>query len=404
MESPSALATPLACSADRLESTLQEILAEPVSRVKERENAALGLLLTPRSNRCVLFGAGSMGRRALSALRSIGIQPLAICDNNPDLWGTDVDGTMVLSPADAAMHFGQDALFFLTVRNELHWYRESFAQLERLGCAHISSADPITWLFPREFLPFLLYDLPHRVYEQADRVLLGEAIWADEESRSEYVAQVRLRALGDPSGLAQPTRESYVLDRVFDIEPEDVLVDCGAFDGDTIRDWIARQPKFGKIEAVEADSHSFARLAGYVATLAPEQRSRIRLHKCAVGARRGTVRFEDTGKVDSKVSDLGATVVDMVPLDVMFASKTVSMIKMDIEGAEFDALLGARQVIQRDQPILAICVYHRQDDLWRLPLLIRAMVPEYRMYLKAYSGDGLQTVAYAVPPERVLRA
>ena len=404
MESPSALAIPPVCSADSLELTLQEILAEPVSRVKEREHTALDRLLIQHNKRCVLFGAGSMGRRALSALSRHGVQPLSYCDNNPELWGTVVDDTMVLSPGAATKRFGQDALFFLTVRNEAHWYRESFEQLKRLCCAHISSADPITWRFPHEFLPFLLYDLPHRVYEQADRVLQAESIWADEPSRAEYIAQVRLRSLGDPSGLVQPTPESYVLDGVFNVEPEDVLVDCGAFDGDTIRNWIARQPEFGKIEAVEADSHSFARLAGYIATLEPEQRSKIRLHKCAAGARRGTVRFEDTGKVDSKVSDLGAAVVDMVPLDVMFASKTVSMIKMDIEGAEFDALLGARQIIQRDRPILAICVYHRQDDLWRLPLLMRAMVPEYRMYLKTYSGDGLQTVAYAVPPERVLRA
>lgn len=404
MESPSALAIPLACSADSLESKLQEILSEPVSRVKEREHTALDRLLVQHNNRCVLFGAGSMGRRSMSALRSHGVQPLGYCDNNPELWGTVVDDILVLSPDAAAKRFGQDALFFLTVRNEAHWYRESFEQLKRLSCAHISSADPITWRFPHEFLPFLLYDLPHRVYEQADRVLQAEEIWADEPSRAEYIAQVRLRALGDPSGLVQPMRESYILDGVFNVEPEDVLVDCGAFDGDTIRNWIARQPEFGKIEAVEADSHSFARLAAYVATLEPEQRGKIRLHKCAIGARRGTVRFEDTGRVDSKVSDLGAAVVDMVPLDVMFASKTLSIIKMDIEGAEFDALLGARQVIQRDRPILAICVYHRQDDLWRLPLLMRAMVPEYRMYLKTYSGDGLQTVAYAVPPERVLRA
>ncbi len=92
----------------------------------------------------------------------------------------------------------------------------------------------------------------------------------------------------------------------------------------------------------------------------------------------------------------------MVPIDVMFAARRVSMIKMDIEGGEYDALLGAKQVIQRDRPILAICVYHSQQDLWRLPLLMRGLCPEHRMYLQSYRGDGIQTVAYAVPPERVL--
>ncbi len=181
----------------------------------------------------------------------------------------------------------------------------------------------------------------------------------------------------------------------------DVFLDCGAFDGDTIRSLVQRTSIFRRIEAIEADSRSFARLAKYVSTLKPELHNKIRLHHCAIGSHRGAVRFENTGKVDSKVSDLGEIVVDMVPIDVMFASKSVSMIKMDIEGGEYDALLGAARVIARDRPILAICVYHSQEDLWRLPLLMRSICPDYRMYLKSYRGDGIQTVAYAVPPERV---
>jgi hypothetical protein len=77
---------------------------------------------------------------------------------------------------------------------------------------------------------------------------------------------------------------------------------------------------------------------------------------------------------------------------------------MDIEGAEHDALVGARPAIERDAPILAVCVYHSQNDLWRLPLLMKAMVPGYRMFLRCHEGDGWQTVAYAVPPGRVREA
>lgn len=401
----SALAMPDACYMTGAEQTLQDLFSEPGSLVRLRERNALHELLEKRDQRCVVFGAGSMGRRSLDALRSIGVHPLAVCDNNPDLWGMRLGNAQVLSPAKAAERFGEDALFFVAVRNELHSYRATVKQLTELGCRYVSSADPLTWRFPEMFLPYLLYDLPHKVYEQSEQVLLAAELWEDEASRAEYIAQVRLRTLGDPSGLSNPVlRESYVLDGVFELQPEDVFVDCGAFDGDTLRSVIAQQPRFGKVEAVEADSLSFARLAGYVACLAPELRSRVRLHNCAVGAQRGKVRFEDSGTVDAKICDTGQTVVDLVPLDAMFGSKHVSMIKMDIEGGEFNALLGARKVIQRDRPILAVCVYHLQHDLWRLPLLMRRMVPSYRMYLKAYRGDGIQTVVYAVPPERVLHS
>jgi FkbM family methyltransferase len=401
MESPSSALALLPDYAGDLEATLSDILSEPFSSVREREATELDRLLAARGSRCVLFGAGNLGRQSMSALRGMSVEPVAISDNNPVLWNSSIDGVSVLSPKEAARRFGKSAHFFITIRNERHWFRETAEQLARLGCAHVSSAEPIAWRFPEMLSPFLLYEAPHKLYEQADRVLRAAEIWADDASREEYLAQIRLRALGDPSGLSQPAQqESYFLDGVFDAEPGDVFVDCGAFDGDTIRSFIARGHLFDRIEAIEADSHSFARLAEYVSTLDADLHNRIRLHHCAVGSHRGSVRFEDTGKVDSKVSDRGSIVVDMVPLDVMFASKPVSMIKMDIEGGEFDALLGAQRVIQRDRPILAICVYHCQQDIWRLPLLMRRLCPDYRMYLKSYSGDGIQTVAYAVPPER----
>jgi FkbM family methyltransferase len=404
MESPqSAVASFASFSAVQLEALLEEISLESVAHVRERENTVLDFLLAETNRQCVIFGAGTMGRRAVAALHDMGVHPLAFADNNPALWGKSVEGMPVLSPEDAADMFGEDAVFFIAIRNENHWYRETFQQLNHLGCRHISSSEPIAWRFPDKFPPFLLYNLPHNLYAHAEDVVRAAKLWADEESVAEYLAQIQLRAFGDPSLLSKPAiEESYILEGVFQLEPEDVFLDCGAFDGDTIRGLIDQDIPFDKVEAVEADSHSFARLADYVATLDPSLRNRIRLHYCAVGAHRGSVRFQDSGSVDSKVSDEGRILVDMVPIDVMFASKRVSMIKMDIEGGEYDALMGAQQVMRRDRPILAICVYHSQEDIWRLPLLISSLCPEYRMYLKAYRGDGIQTVLYAVPPERVL--
>lgn len=403
IKSPRLVVAPLArYSAVSLDDLLHEISSESIAKVKLRENTVLDRLLAECSRRCVIFGAGTMGRRALSALQSMGIHPLSFADNNPSLWGKSVEGIPILSPDDTAELFGQDALFFIAIRNENHWYGETFQQLTSLGCIHISSSEPIAWRFPDKFPPFLLYDLPHNLYAHAEDVAHAARLWADGASIAEYVAQIQLRAFGDPSGLSAPEmEESYILPGVFQLGPEDVFVDCGAYDGDTIRNLIDNQIQFDRIEAIEADTHSFARLADFVSSLDPESANRIRLHQCAVGAHRGTVRFDDTGGVDSKVSDEGRIVIDMVPIDVMFASKRVSMIKMDIEGGEYDALIGAQQVIQRDRPILAVCVYHSQEDIWRLPLLIRKLCPEHRMYLKAYRGDGIQTVVYAVPPERV---
>jgi hypothetical protein len=106
-----------------------------------------------------------------------------------------------------------------------------------------------------------------------------------------------------------------------------------------------------------------------------------------------------TGSITAKAEGAGVDVA-CIPIDELFADTQVTFMKMDIEGAEFDALRGAAAVIRRDQPILAICVYHTQADVWRVPLLLRSLNPSYAFYLRAYDGDGLQSVVYAVPPRR----
>jgi FkbM family methyltransferase len=176
------------------------------------------------------------------------------------------------------------------------------------------------------------------------------------------------------------------------------MVDCGAFDGDTIQQVIDRVGShFKSIHAIEADPVSLNKLEKNMDRMSPEVRQKVKVHGCAVGAKRGKVRFDD-----SKISEHGGVEVDCISINELFVSTPVTMIKMDIEGAEYDALIGGTKIIQRDRPILAVCVYHLQNDLWRLPLLAQEMLPQHKFYLRTYEGDGFQTVLYAVPPDRLL--
>lgn len=74
----------------------------------------------------------------------------------------------------------------------------------------------------------------------------------------------------------------------------------------------------------------------------------------------------------------------------------VTLIKMDIEGAEQEALLGAKRIISEYQPKLAICIYHRIEDLWEIPLLIKELNPEYHLYIRNYEDRLDEIVCYAV--------
>ncbi|WP_026491286.1 FkbM family methyltransferase [Butyrivibrio sp. XPD2002] len=73
-----------------------------------------------------------------------------------------------------------------------------------------------------------------------------------------------------------------------------------------------------------------------------------------------------------------------------------SFIKMDIEGAEWDALHGAEKTICRNKPKLALCIYHSDEDMIRIAEYIHELVPEYRLYVRHHTRRNHETVLYAV--------
>jgi len=97
-----------------------------------------------------------------------------------------------------------------------------------------------------------------------------------------------------------------------------------------------------------------------------------------------------------------ASEIKCASLDELFADAYPTYIKMDIEGAEMDALTGASRIIRDSSPVLAICVYHRIDHLWKLPLLLRSLSDKYTFFLRPHADACWDLVCYAVPLERLV--
>lgn len=74
----------------------------------------------------------------------------------------------------------------------------------------------------------------------------------------------------------------------------------------------------------------------------------------------------------------------------------ISFIKMDIEGAELEALQGARKIIMENRPKIAVCIYHKKEDYWQIPYFLKNLIPEYKLYIRHYSNYAAETVLYAV--------
>lgn len=383
-----------------LASLLDEILDEEVNAARERERTIFDKKTQSLSKSLVLFGAGGLGRKTLNGLRLIGIEPLAFTDNNPNLWGKTIDGLQVVSPASAAEIWKESAAFIVTIWR--HGAKEPISahidQLRYLGCQVVEPFIYLFWKYPQVFLPYYLVDLPSRLIMQKDVIREAFSLYSDDSSRYEFYAQVKLRSLGAFEDLPDPVLHEtfFPVDLWRDSSPE-TFVDCGAFTGDTLKSFLASYgKKYSNYIAIEPDPASYAKLVGFIQSLPDYQQEKIIPYKLAVGSHNGKVYFDAQGTASSSIGQ-GNELIDSVRLDDLLFDFRPTMIKMDIEGEEINALLGARNTTLRNHPMLAISAYHRQDHLWQIPRLIRSISDQYTLFLRPHQLEGWDLICYAIP-------
>ena len=385
---------------------LDALLDESVEARAAAARSAFDTVAGLRRDRVVLLGAGGCGRRALVGMRHAGAAPLAFADNNPARHGSTIDGIPVLSPANAAAQYGDSAVFVVTIwgANSPHRFAHSRAQLVALGCDVVIPFPLLFWKYPNGTLPHYLQDWPEQVLTAREAVRDGARLWADDASRVEYLAQVRFRLHADFDGLTHPVAHpQYFPDDLYAWRADEWIVDGGAYDGDTLRVLLQRQVPFEHLFACEPDPVNFAKLEAMVAALPNGVRARISVHEVALASASGMLHLDaraDASSTTQSWAGSDTVTVDAKPLDRLLAGAVPTLVKLDIEGAEPEALRGARETIVTHAPVLAICVYHVQDHLWSIPLMLKSWRDDYAFYLRPHNEEGWDLVCYAVPQSR----
>jgi FkbM family methyltransferase len=344
----------------------------------------------------LLFGASQLGLRALAGLRRLGIEPLAFVDNQPSKWNGNFGGLPVLSPAESLRRFGTSASFIVCI-----W--RSWAvmnQLECLGCRSAVEFKALFWHFPDEFLPNMRVDRPHLILQQAKTVRDVFSVLSDDASRVEYVQQIEWLLNYEFGPLAVITHgEQYFEKQLFVTHEREVFVDCGAYTGDTLRAFLRHYPEPHALHAFEPEPANLAALLDWRDHQPQELRDRVFVHPFAASDRRQRLRFCADG-VGSAVDQFGSIEVETMTLDEVLADEAVTFIKMDIEGGEPDALDGAAHLVARCRPVVAVCLYHRQEHLFTVPNKLREIYDGYKFFIRRYGDQFGDIVCYAVPPER----
>ncbi len=213
----------------------------------------------------------------------------------------------------------------------------------------------------------------------------------DDSSRQVFCDVLGFRLSADPQWMAQyevRIEEQYFED--FLALDGETFVDAGGFDGDTTEVFCARDPNYSAVHFFEPSSANMAkarvRLAG---------KRDIHFHPLALSDKETELVFDPTAGSASSISKDGGVTIHAVPLDDV-VSTPVTFIKMDLEGWEGAALLGARKHILASRPKLAIAAYHKATDFREISQFVLGLNPDYRIMLRHYTQGWSETVMFFV--------
>lgn len=180
------------------------------------------------------------------------------------------------------------------------------------------------------------------------------------------------------------------------------FVDCGGFIGDTVATLM--QKAGHKVEmtiSFEPDSNNLEKLNKELTRQSKRyNKARLLTYPSGVYGKNAVLKFSSQGS-SSALSESGDQSIAVCSLDETVFNMQPNYIKMDIEGAEKQALLGAEKTIKKYRPNLAVCLYHKPQDLWELPLLIHQFSDNYDMYLRVHNNMGLETVLYCIDKDKI---
>ena len=348
--------------------------------------------LTEDKKKPVFFGAGLLGKSIYALFQNEGIQADTFCDNNEELWGQVItDGKICISPAE--LEKMDNIVIFITLG-------KAYEVLQQLNLMHLKTAEIYQY-------PLLSFEKMHNNHfdyskeEISDRLKIMFDLLEDETSREAaywqvkgwFADQMQLNSIFFKEIMVG---DEYVPKDIFAEMHEKVIVDCGTYNGDTYRYLKSKGVKWQKYVGFEMDLNNYNEFLTQVTD--EKEQAILKLYHAGVGQEEKTVRYF-SGLAGTKISKEGMESSSIVTIDkVIGDSDEVSYLKMDIEGAEMPALKGGKKTIKRCRPKCAICAYHQPSDLWEIPVYLKKLVPEYKIFFRHHDYIHSDIICYATVP------
>ena len=333
----------------------------------------------------VFYGCGSILASIIDAWNfHIGRKIDYCCDSDSSKWGQEFCNAKCISPYDLIQMKDKCAVF-VTIGD----FEPIFEYLIESGFSSVNQIYKYD-LDASELLTKISHD------HLTDKLCQTYELLADEKSQKVFEAIVN-RVLGsgkDPYVMAAVFEgDQYFPADIVKLSPHENFVDIGAFNGDTIKIFLEQsRANFDRVFSFEVDRNNFALLQENITQMPHNER--IKIFNVGIWDSECDITYS-VGNSQSTIGD-GDGRGHVIPLDEALQDENITFVKMDIEGAEIRALMGAKNIIRSQKPTLAICIYHDFQHLWEIPLYLKSLVPEYKIYLRHHTKLEYETVCYAV--------
>ncbi len=343
------------------------------------------------NNRVILYGAGIDGIKVLKILEDNNIEVIAFFDIRADLL-KDIKGIPVYKPDHNIVPEDEKANIpvILTVKPFKPIHDVITETLVENGYKNITKATDIF-----DFYSFTEKDLSE--FDKINSSIIECAqLLEDEESYKIYKGFIASHATKQYDTFAVPTENTKYFDSDFDENRGfQRYIDCGAFDGDTLRDLNRLKGSVEKAALFESDMNTFKELLKTIGADSLTYADEMSLYPCGVWSDTVKLRANNGMGLNSHISDVGDDIIQCVALDQVLKDFKPTFVKIDVEGAEFHALTGARNTITENKPDMVISLYHDLRDIWELPLFVNSWNLGYKFYVRAYGKGGNATMLYA---------
>lgn len=312
-----------------------------------------------------LYGMGNGAQRVINKLNIIGKNPVGVFASDGFVRHQTFAGFKVTSYDELARQYPDMIILicFGTNRQEVLDFIKFLSSKHTVLCPDV----PVYGenIFDIKF-----------ARENSDKIRQVYDLLSDHKSKDTFRKIIEFKLSGESEKLYSIQYEGGLFD-LLNLTEDEIYVDAGAYRGDTVEAFIKSACKYNKIYAFEPNQKTYNKLIENV-----KGYTNVQSICAAISDLDGETQIFSAGR-GSSILKKGNT-VSVCSLDSYLQSEPITLIKMDVEGEEKTAILGAKNLISEHKPKMIIAAYHRSEDIFSLPLLVHKIRPDYKIFLRHF--------------------